>query len=81
MGTRPRHKGKETEGIIAEAERRGWRVIYPKGHWGYLYCEHGDCSIRISGTPQNDGSHARRIARQIAQCANLSIDGENDGDV
>jgi hypothetical protein len=65
---RPRHAGKETERVIAEAEARGWRVVHPMGHWGYLYCEAGDCRIRISGSPQNDGSHARRIGRLVQKC-------------
>lgn len=26
----------ETERVIAEAEARGWRVVHPMGHWGYL---------------------------------------------
>lgn len=48
--SRPRHPAKETEQVIAEAEARGWRVVYPMGHWGYLYCANGDCRIRISGS-------------------------------
>jgi hypothetical protein len=65
---RPRHPAKETEQVIAQAEVQGWRVVYPMGHWGYLYCANGDCRIRLSGSPQNDGSHARRIGRQVAKC-------------
>ena len=65
---RPRHTDKATEAVIAAAESADWRVVYPMGHWGYLYCSEGDCRIRVSGTPQDGDSHARRIARQIARC-------------
>lgn len=65
---RPRHPAKETERAIRAAEQAGWRVNYSMGHWGYLYCEHGDCRIRISGTPIDDGSHARRIGRLVLKC-------------
>lgn len=68
IGKRPRHTDKATEAVIAAAEAAGWRVVYPMGHWGYLYCARDDCRIRISGTPQNGESHARRIARQVARC-------------
>jgi hypothetical protein len=70
MADRPRHPKPEVEKAIAYAEDRGWRWR-KQGHWGRLYCPCGDregCQIGVFGTPQNAGSHAKRIRRLVDNC-------------
>lgn len=63
------HTRKEVRRVLEKWVGRGWK-IHKDGHWGKLYCPcEGRCTtIPVSGSPQNEGSHARRIDRLAARC-------------
>jgi hypothetical protein len=76
--TRPRHKDKDVEAAIRHAETRGWTVSQGGGGhaWGRLRCPMNAeecrcgefCQISISSTPQNPGTHARKLRRLVDSC-------------
>jgi hypothetical protein len=68
---RPDHPNKEIEAAIEYAEELGWRIRYPMGHWGRMFCKHADrdgCQFGINGTPINPETHAKQIRRAIDRC-------------
>ncbi|HEU5315665.1 MAG TPA: hypothetical protein VFX49_06110 [Chloroflexota bacterium] len=72
MPSRGRHPKKEVAEAIEYAESRGWRRRAGNGHvWATLYCPHAapdGCKIRVHSTPQDPGSHAKRIRREVNSC-------------
>lgn len=63
----------DTTAVLIEALGRGWRLS-DQGHGGRLFCavehdpDHRHHQITVSGTPANDGRHARRLARELRVC-------------
>lgn len=72
MPTSGRHPKKEVADAVAAALAKGWRLQPGGGHvWGTLYCSHAardGCKVRIHSSPQNPGSHARRIRQEVDAC-------------
>lgn len=68
MPQRNRHKEAEVEAVLQYAETKQWRIETPRAHWGIGWCPCGEHHISISGTPQNAGSHARKLRRAIDAC-------------
>ncbi|MFF8385083.1 hypothetical protein ACF053_15755 [Streptomyces kanasensis] len=63
------HPRKEVRRVLEKWTALGW-ALRKEGHWGRLYCPCGaGCTaIPVSGSPQNDGTHARRIDRMASRC-------------
>lgn len=73
MRGRGRHQSKEVAEVVAYAESLGWtRIAGGGGHvWATLRCptaRRDGCQARVASTPQNAGSHARRLRRAIDAC-------------
>lgn len=66
--TRSSHPDGEVERLLRVAEKAGWRVLEPKGHWGRIYCPHaerGGCRIAIFDTTHNQ---VRILKRELSRC-------------
>ena len=51
--TRPRHRVKELEAVLKEAEAKGWRVELGKKYWK-MYCPNGcKCKKTVKCTPSD----------------------------
>jgi hypothetical protein len=63
------HPRKEVRKVLVKWTALGW-VLRKEGHWGKLYCpcEAACTTVPVSGSPQNDGTHARRIDRMASRC-------------
>lgn len=63
----------ETQAVAVEMIRAGWRLeARTSGHVS-AWCPHGRPGrgakpIQLYSTPQNDGNHARRVARETRKC-------------
>lgn len=90
MARRKKHPNKEVEEVLQYAEDNGWRVETNRGHWGVMLCPTKDtpcgpcgewCQTSISSTPQNAGSHARKLRKIIDRClAAQAVGQEGDDD-
>jgi hypothetical protein len=73
---RKRHPKSEVEQALQYAEENGFEVIDGgRGHsWGKVMCPSRDPSdwcarpIYVWSTPQNPGTHAKRIRQAVARC-------------
>lgn len=68
---RPKHREKDVEKVLRRAERGGWSVDHPVGHWGRLRCPGmgGDhCGKSVGGTPRNAGALAKQLSRFLRKC-------------
>lgn len=63
------HPRKEVRRVLERWAERGWKLC-KEGHWGKLYCPCGAActTIPVSGSPRDDGAHARRIDRLASRC-------------
>jgi hypothetical protein len=63
------HTKPEVRDVLLKWVKAGF-ALDESGHWGTLRCtcENKCTSIPVSGTPQNPGSHARKIDRLAARC-------------
>jgi hypothetical protein len=63
------HTKKDVRRVLEKWVARGW-TLRKDGHWGKLYCPcKAKCTaIPISGSPENQGSHARRVDRLASRC-------------
>ncbi|CAL9294460.1 hypothetical protein SUDANB25_02344 [Streptomyces sp. SudanB25_2051] len=63
------HPKKEVRRALERWTGEGW-TLRKEAHWGRLYCpcEARCTTIPISGSPQNEGAHARRINRMASRC-------------
>jgi hypothetical protein len=68
IARRPKHSKKQVEQVVADAERLGFTVKFPWGHWGGLVCP-GDCPIiAVFSTPKNADNHAKQLRRAVDRC-------------
>ncbi|GHF12379.1 hypothetical protein E5082_03515 [Streptomyces griseoluteus] len=63
------HPKKDVRRVLEKWVGQGW-MLRKEGHWGKLYCpcEAACTTIPISGSPQNEGAHARRVDRLASRC-------------
>lgn len=63
------HPKSEVREVLAKWVKNGF-VLDEASHWGTLRCtcENRCTSIAINRTPQNPGSHARKIDRLASRC-------------
>jgi len=60
---------KETKNAVHALIDAGWEVCAQGKHYrAYCPCEGVRASTRVSCTPQNDGSHARRLLAVKDRC-------------
>lgn len=65
---------KETKKIVTQMIASGWSVVPQGKHYrAFCPCTAGDvrdgaADVRISCTPQNDGTHARRLRDAMHKC-------------
>lgn len=78
-----RHPKKEVQEALERVLAGGWWDLRASGHWSVLYCNKGErdgCRIGVSGTPQDPGTHARRIERIAMKCPHWAGRKEGSSD-
>jgi hypothetical protein len=64
LSTRPRHGDKSTERLLQEAERKGWRVVKPGGHFK-MYCPCPDKHLKTVSSTPSDPNYLRNLLGEL----------------